>query len=93
MTLLNGQVWNTLELVRLRQIPWHKRPDTFDKLQAAGLLESVQQKTLTVTDRPAPLVAVLTERGKEELIRLSGSRSADVWCAESDEDADERAAA
>ncbi len=83
MTLSNGQVWEALEQVRLRQVPWHKRAMIFDKLQAAGLLEPVPQTTVAMAGRPALNVATLTEDGKCEVQRLARCRRDEVWEAAS----------
>lgn len=79
MSLSNGQVWDALEQVRLRQVPWHKRSQLFAKLQAAGLVEPVEQKTLSMAWRPVLSVAMLTEAGKAELARLALCQSDEAW--------------
>lgn len=69
---LDASIWHTLELVRLRQTPWHKKQVLFDKLQALGLIEAVPQKTLAPSQFPPPLIAVLTDGGRQALeVRLS----------------------
>ncbi len=82
MTLSNGQVWEALEQVRLRQVPWHKRAAIFSKLQAAGLLEAVPQVTVAMTGRPLLNIASLTETGKREVLRLARCRRDETWEAE-----------
>jgi len=64
---LDARTWHTLELVRLRQTPWHKKQAHFDKLQALGLVKAVPQKTLTPSQFPSPLIAVLTDNGRQAL--------------------------
>ena len=79
MTLSNGQVWEALEQVRLRQVPWHKRATIFSKLQAAGLLEAVPQVSVAMTGRPLLNIASLTETGKREVLRLARCKRDEVW--------------
>lgn len=70
MTVLNMELRQTLELVRLRQIPWHKNKHAFAKLQAEGLIEPAPQKTVSESAWPSPVIAVLTDLGKLELDRM-----------------------
>lgn len=79
MTLLNGQVWEVLEQVRLRQVLWHRRATLFSRLEAAGLLKAVPQTTVAMTGRPVPSIATLTEMGKREVARLANCRGDEVW--------------
>ncbi len=61
---LNPTIWNALELVRLRQTPWHKNQAVFEQLKSLGLVEAIPQTTQTPTPFPAPLIAMLTEEGR-----------------------------
>ena len=70
MTVLNAELRHTLELVRLRQIPWHKNKGVFTKLEAEGLIEPVAQKTVSESAWPSPVIAVLTDRGKLALDQM-----------------------
>ncbi|HRL20644.1 MAG TPA: hypothetical protein PLG97_08615 [Alcaligenes sp.] len=63
----NPTIWNTLELVRLRQIPWHKKQAVFEQLQPLGLIQAIPQTTQTPSHFPAPLIAILTEEGRQLL--------------------------
>ncbi|MCB5364719.1 hypothetical protein H0484_13260 [Pusillimonas sp. CC-YST705] len=79
MVLLNGQVWEVLEQVRLRQVLWHRRATIFSTLEAAGLLKAMPQTTVAMTGRPVPNIATLTEVGKREIRRLASCRRDEVW--------------
>lgn len=79
MTLSNGQVWEVLEQVRLRQVLWHRRATIFSRLQEAGLLKAVPQMTVAMTGRPVPSIATLTETGKREVARLANCRRDELW--------------
>ena len=79
MALTNGQVWEVLEQVRLRQVLWHRRATVFSKLQAAGLLKPAPQTTIAMIGRPVPSIATLTEAGKREIERLANCRGDEPW--------------
>lgn len=76
MPQLNPSIWQTLELVRLRQTPWHKKQAIFDKLQSLGLVEAIPQTTQTPSPFPAPLIAALTEEGRRALEMRLGHQAA-----------------
>ncbi|WP_454690470.1 hypothetical protein [Achromobacter aloeverae] len=79
MVLSNEQVWDELENIRLRQVPWHKKPAVFSALQTLGLIVPAPQQILSNGNRPAVQIAVLTGEGKAELERLAGYRHAAEW--------------
>lgn len=64
---LHASIWQVLELVRLRQTPWHKKQAVFDKLQSLGLIEAIPQRTLTPSPHPALMIAALTDDGRRAL--------------------------
>ncbi|MFC3865828.1 hypothetical protein [Alcaligenes aquatilis] len=73
---LNPTIWNTLELVRLRQTPWHKKQAVFEQLQSLGLVQAIPQTTQTPSPFPAPLIAMLTEEGRQLLEARSNHQEA-----------------
>ncbi|KNH10043.1 hypothetical protein BRCH_00687c [Candidatus Burkholderia brachyanthoides] len=77
----NEAVLEALRRAQYRQVPWAKRPNVFDLLRALGLLELARQRTVA----PAPGfhapvdIAVVTERGKNEFLRLSRDERSIDW--------------
>jgi hypothetical protein len=80
-TYSNEAVLEALRRAQYRQVPWAKRPNVFDLLRALGLLELTRQRTVA----PAPGfhapvdIAVVTERGKNEFLRLSRHERSTDW--------------
>jgi len=79
MIISNGQVYRTLEHVRLRQIPWHKREQIFQQLQEKGLLACVSQTIVSMPERAGINIATLTELGRAELSRLMDCPPDEIW--------------
>lgn len=79
MTLSNHQALVALHEVRNRQIPWHKKAKLFGTLQKLGLVAFAHQKTLSNPDRPKVTIAVLTDKGRDELERLSRLMDCPEW--------------
>lgn len=81
MVLLNGNVRDMLERVRLRQIPWHKNRCLFAKLHVHELVNLTPQRSTSMPERSASTVAVLTDKGKSELRRLAQCPRDVLWNA------------
>lgn len=79
MTLSNYQALVALHEVRNRQIPWHKKATLFGTLKKLGLVAFADQKTLSNPDRPKVTIAVLTDKGRSELDRLSRLTNCPEW--------------
>ncbi|WJF91257.1 hypothetical protein QS306_06395 [Paraburkholderia bonniea] len=77
----NEAVLEALRRAQYRQVPWARRPNTFEYLRALGLMETVRQRTVA----PAPGfhapvdIAVLTERGRAEFARLAHNENSPDW--------------
>jgi len=80
MKYANDVVLEALRLALYRQIPWHKRPAIFTVLRALGLIDTVDRKPPANIQYCASLpVAVLTDKGRQEMARLEASRGASGW--------------
>lgn len=79
----NEAVLEALRHAQYRQVPWPKRPKVFEFLRGAGLLETIRQRTPDGPGYHAPVdIAVLTPRGKAEIVRLERSERAPSWTDE-----------
>ncbi|RKP50236.1 hypothetical protein [Pararobbsia silviterrae] len=79
----NEAVLEALRHAQYRQVPWPKRPKVFEFLRGAGLLETIRQRTPDGPGYHAPVdIAVLTARGKAEIVRLERSERAPTWSNE-----------
>lgn len=72
-------VLSELESIRLRQIPWHKKPTVFNTLSSLGLVEVAQQRNAVSSSRPSTRIVVLTKLGLTELIRLKSRSHENSW--------------
>lgn len=80
MKYANGAVLEALHLARYRQIPWHKRPPVFTSLQALGLVRTVAQQPPVDTRHYTPIqIAELTDKGREEAVRLEARSLTPEW--------------
>lgn len=79
MNYANDAVLEALHLVQYRQIPWHKRPAVLTSLRGLGLIDTARQQPPVDVRYFSPVhIAVLSEHGKRELLRLEAlSRSKD----------------
>jgi hypothetical protein len=79
----NEAVLEALRHAQYRQVPWPKRPKVFEFLRGAGLLETIRQRTPDGPGYHAPVdIAVLTERGKAEIVRLERIERLASWTDE-----------
>lgn len=80
-TYSNQAVLDALRRVQYRQVPWARRPGVFEYLRTLGLMDTVRQKTVA----PAPGfhapvdIAILTEIGRAEFVRLERDEKASSW--------------
>jgi hypothetical protein len=80
MKYANGAVLEALQLVRYRQIPWHKRPAILTSLQALGLVRIVAQQPPVDARHYTPVrIAELTNKGRGEAARLEARRQSPDW--------------
>jgi hypothetical protein len=76
----NEAVLEALRHAQYRQVPWPKRPKVFEFLRGAGLLETIRQRTPDGPGYHAPVdIAVLTARGKAEIVRLERIERLASW--------------
>lgn len=78
--LSNGEILRYLQLVRYRQIPWHRRHRALDTLRTYGLV-GIERVPPRVNARmpEAVDIAILTGKGQDELSRLERQALAPGW--------------
>ncbi len=77
--LSNEMVLDGIRQALYRQIPWHKRPDSFSALRSLGLVESAKPKAPIGAVNPVFDIAVITRRGRAEVGRLEYSARQPSW--------------